>query len=435
MQLDATIQVPHLTTALTGPLFELEKKVLANQFIIEAWFRKQWQATPPLFYSSVDLRNAGFKLAPVDTNLFPAGFNNLNKDFLPLGIQAAQAVIDRAFPNCQKILLIPESHTRNLSYLDNVAYIQELLTKAGFAVRIGSLMPDLEKNLEVALPSGKTLLLESLKRNNDRLQVGDFTACFALLNNDLSEGIPSILQNLSLPITPPLALGWSQRLKSTHFHHYQEIATEFAQLLDIDPWLISPIFTSCGQINLLKHEGEESLAIKIDEVLQAVKRKYQEYHIDLMPYVAVKAEAGTYGMGVMMIQDAKDIFSLNRKERTRMATTKGQKPITQVIIQEGVYTFETLGAKQAVAEPVIYMIGQHVIGGFYRVHTGRGITDNLNAPGAHFEPLAFAECCNNPDQTRQPDDQPNRFYAYGVIARLACLAAAREKQDIREEKL
>jgi oxygen-independent coproporphyrinogen-3 oxidase len=30
----------------------------------------------------VDLRNAGFKLAPVDTNLFPAGFNNLNLDLI-----------------------------------------------------------------------------------------------------------------------------------------------------------------------------------------------------------------------------------------------------------------------------------------------------------------------------------------------------------------
>ena len=32
---------------------------------------------------------AGFKLAPVDMNLFPAGFNNLNPAFLPLSVEAA----------------------------------------------------------------------------------------------------------------------------------------------------------------------------------------------------------------------------------------------------------------------------------------------------------------------------------------------------------
>jgi glutamate--cysteine ligase len=44
----------------------------------------------------------------------------------------------------------------------------------------------------------------------------------------------------------------------------------------------------------------------------------------------------------------------------------------------------------------------------------------------HFEPLAFAETCITPDSSKAPDAHPNRFYAYGVIGRLALLAAARE---------
>ena len=95
-------------------------------------------------------------------------------------------------------------------------------------------------------------------------------------------------------------------------------------------------------------------------------------------------------------------------------------------MQEGVYTFETVGDPPAVAEPVVYMIDQHVVGGFYRVHTQRGADENLNAPGMHFEPLAFVEPCNTPDCGQAPDAAPNRFYAYGVVARLALLAAARE---------
>lgn len=120
-----------------------------------------------------------------------------------------------------------------------------------------------------------------------------------------------------------------------------------------------------------------------------------------------------------------------------MAASKGGMATRRVILQEGVYTFETWGEAQAVAEPVVYTIDHYVVGGFYRVHTRRGPDENLNAPGMQFEPLAFAEPCTTPERHLAPDAQPNRFYAYGVIARLALLAAARELADLdnREEPL
>ena len=76
--------IPHLTTALSGPLGDLEARILKESVAIEHWFRGKWQEHTPPFYCSVDLRNSGFKLAPVDTNLFPGGFNNLNAEFWPL---------------------------------------------------------------------------------------------------------------------------------------------------------------------------------------------------------------------------------------------------------------------------------------------------------------------------------------------------------------
>jgi glutamate--cysteine ligase len=82
----------------------------------------------------------------------------------------------------------------------------------------------------------------------------------------------------------------------------------------------------------------------------------------------------------------------------------------------------------AVAEPLVYMIDRYVIGGFYRVHTERGKDQNLNAPGMQFAPLAFESPCL-PDLSGTPDCPPNRFYAYGVIARLALVAAAIEIEE------
>ncbi|MEY3743317.1 MAG: hypothetical protein RLZZ541_372, partial [Pseudomonadota bacterium] len=55
--------VPHLTTALNGPLLSLEKSMLDAMPKIEHWFRCQWLEYASPFYASVDLRNSGFKLA------------------------------------------------------------------------------------------------------------------------------------------------------------------------------------------------------------------------------------------------------------------------------------------------------------------------------------------------------------------------------------
>jgi hypothetical protein len=80
---------------LNGPLIELERRILEATPQIERWFRLEWQEHTPPFYCSVDLRNAGFKLAPVDTNLYPGGFNNLSAEMLPLAVQAAMAAIEK----------------------------------------------------------------------------------------------------------------------------------------------------------------------------------------------------------------------------------------------------------------------------------------------------------------------------------------------------
>ncbi len=415
--------VPRLTTALSGPPPALESQLLAQSIRIEHWFRSQWLEHTPPFYGSVDLRNSNYKLAPVDTNLFPGGFNNLNPDFNDLCVQAAMTAVEKICPDARDALLIPENHTRNQFYLQNVATLARILRHAGMNVRIGSLLPGLEAPMEVDLPNGKKLKLEPLKRNGNRLGVDGFDPCVVLLNNDLSAGIPDILRNVEQPLFPPLHAGWAVRRKSKHFEAYNDVAKEFAEMLGIDPWLINPYFETCGKINFQEHQGEECLAGYVAEILDDIRAKYKEYGIKDDPFVIVKADAGTYGMGVMTVKDASEVRGLNRKQRNKMAVVKEGMQVQEVLVQEGVYTFETV--RDAVAEPVVYMIDRFVVGGFYRLNTQRGTDQNLNAPGMQFEPLAFAEPCSSPDPD-DPDCAPNRFYAYGVIARLALLAASVE---------
>lgn len=422
-------ETPHLTTAMTGPLHLLEKQILLKQHAIENWFRTQWQLSPAPVYGSVDLRNSGFKLAPVDMNLFPGGFNNLNPDFFSLSVEAATLAMQKIMPRAKTILLVPENHTRNLFYWENIGVLLRILTHAGFEVRVGSLLPDYAVPSEMTLKNGETFLLESITRQNDRIGLKNFLPDIILLNNDLSEGIPDILQNLSQPVAPPAELGWSQRLKSGHFQFYQEVSEEFASLIQIDPWLIAPLFRNCGAIDFMTmkdESGSNCLIAKTREMLSAIQKKYDEYQINCKPFVIIKADAGTYGMAVMTIRDTEELKSLNRKQRTAMSKSKGGQIVEKVIVQEGVYTFETWKSDDAIAEPVVYMWGERVVGGFYRVHENKGIDENLNAPGMKFEPLAFVKTCHKPADKFSLEECQNRFYAYGVIARLSMLAAARE---------
>ncbi len=418
--------VPHLTTALSGPMPDLERKILQATPAIEHWLRGQWQEHAAPFYASVDLRNSGFKLAPVDTNLFPGGFNNLNPDFHPLCVQAAMAAVEKVCPDARGALLIPENHTRNAFYLQNVVALQTILRHAGMHVRIGSLLPDLTAPVEVEVPGGSKLKLEPLERKGNRIGVRDFDPCVVLLNNDLSAGMPDILVDLEQTVLPPVHAGWFTRRKSNHFAAYAETAAEFAQLIGIDPWLINPFFEKCGRINFQERKGEECLEGYVTEILDDIRAKYREYGIRQEPFVIVKADAGTYGMGVMTVKDPSEVRGLNRKQRNKMAVVKEGLEVHEVLVQEGVYTFESVN--DAAAEPVVYMIDHFVVGGFYRVHTSRGSDQNLNAPGMQFVPLAFEAPCSAPN----PDDPgcpPNRFYAYGVIARLALVAAAIELEQ------
>ncbi len=133
--------VPHLTTALSGPLLSLEKNML----------------------------NAGFKLAPVDTNLFPGGFNNLNPEFLTLSVQAAMVAVEKICPEAHRLLIIPENHTRNTYYLRNVVELASIMRQAGLDVRIGSISPEITEPTTLTTHDGQELLLEPVVRIGNRL--------------------------------------------------------------------------------------------------------------------------------------------------------------------------------------------------------------------------------------------------------------------------
>ena len=418
--------VPHLVTALTGPINELEQRVLDSMPAIERWFRLEWMEHTPPFYSSVDVRNAGFKLAPVDTNLFPGGWNNLTPEMLPLAVQAAMAAIEKICPEARNLLLIPENHSSNTFYLSSVAQLRRIFHMAGLNVRLGSIDPAIKKTTTIELPNGESVTLEPVIRGKRRLGVKDFDPCTILLNNDLSAGVPGILEDIHEQyLLPPLHAGWTTRRKSKHFKCYEEVAKRLGKLLAVDPWLINPMVDKCPGMDLADGAGLECLNTRVDALLTKIRRKYKEYGIKEKPFVVVKADHGTQGAGIITVRDVKDLEALHETVQRLVTGTRVGYPTHDILLQEGVLTKERMN--DAVAEPVVYMMDRYVVGGFYRIHADRGIDENLSAPGSGFVPLAFEQSTHLPQPGVKPGaSAPNRFYMYGVVARLAMLAASYE---------
>ena len=423
-----------------------ERQILSNQTKIEAWFRSKWKEHKPPFYGSVDIRNAGYKMASIDMNLFPGGFNNLNPNFIQLASHAALDAVERACPQAKSVLIVPENHTRNTFYLQNVYALSNILRNAGFEVRLGSINPEITEPVELQTALGDTVTLEPLQRTRGRVHLADgFSPCLILLNNDLSAGVPDILKDINQTVLPPLHGGWTTRRKTAHFSAYNDVAAEFAALVGMDEWQINPYFEQISGLNFQEREGEDALADAVERMLAKIQAKYDEKGITDQPFVIVKADAGTYGMGVMSVKSADEVRGLNRKNRNKMAKIKEGLEVSEVIVQEGIYTYETLHG--AVSEPVGYMIDRFVVGGFFRVHEGRGADENLNATGMSFVPLNHAIPVAESDQNDEcgrrvfeqwqelgvpqtksadPDCGCNRLYVYGVMARLSLLAAAVE---------
>ena len=423
-----------------------ERQILSNQTKIEAWFRSKWKEHKPPFYGSVDIRNAGYKMASIDMNLFPGGFNNLNPNFIQLASHAALDAVERACTQAKSVLIVPENHTRNTFYLQNVYALSNILRNAGFEVRLGSINPEITEPVELETALGDTVTLEPLQHTRGRVHLADgFSPCLILLNNDLSAGVPDILKDISQTVLPPLHGGWTTRRKTAHFSAYNDVAAEFAALVGMDEWQINPYFEQISGLNFQEREGEDALADAVERMLAKIQAKYDEKGITDQPFVIVKADAGTYGMGVMSVKSADEVRGLNRKNRNKMAKIKEGLEVSEVIVQEGIYTYETLHG--AVSEPVVYMMDRFVVGGFFRVHEGRGADENLNATGMSFVPLNHAIPVAESDQNDEcgrrvfeqwqelgvpqtksadPDCGCNRLYVYGVMARLSLLAAAVE---------
>ncbi len=403
------------------------ERIKGKQAEIHQWLQERERCRELPIYSSVDIRDAGFKITVVDTNLFPAGFNNLCEHGLADSVKFFKEAILKRVPTCKNILIVAEEHTRNTWYLENVRILKEIIEQGGFNVKVATFLSvqpyfcENAKSVELETATGKPLQIFCFKRILNDIQANQANYDLIILNNDLTTGIPEVLKNSNIPIYPSIQAGWHSRLKSHHFKFTADLMKEFGQIIDLDPWLFSAHYSVAESIDINKDEDRVKLKDIASDLFKRIQAKYDEHHIDEKPFIFVKSDSGTYGMGVMAIEDPNDLINLNRKDKNKLYKGKSSQVIHRYILQEGVPTIHQVD--EQVSEVCIYQIENNLIGGFYRFNTEKNERQNLNSTG-----MGFKKMCPHSEKYGQcgVSHNMNIFDIYRILARIAGIAACRE---------
>lgn len=398
---------------------EFHSSICNQSTRVSDWYCGKMRSLQSPIYSSYDIRDAGFKISNVDANIFPAGFNNI----CPTDKESAVSIMDQYLSKkygsqSNKILLVTEEHTNNPYYWDNVATISSIIEQTNRKVIVG-IPKNFVDPVKITSASGKEVLVHSAFLNHPLIQ--EFQPSMVISNNDFSEANEEWAASCKLTIDPPRQLGWYQRKKSDYFLHYNELVNEFSQIVGVDPFQLNVKTELFKDFDLESGSSVKALADRVDSMIDDLKKEYQNRGIDQEPFVFVKNNAGTYGLAVVRVGSGAEVFEWNSKSRKKMKAAKGGRGVEEVIIQEGIPS--RVLSEGASAEPVIYMIGNELAGGFLRTHSEKGSTDSLNSPGAVFKKL----CISDLSVSLQGSPLEN---VYGWTARLGVLAIGLEAQAI-----
>lgn len=406
--------------------------VHSKQDAIYEWLKEKERVWTP-FYTSVDIRDAGFKIAVVDTNLFPAGFNNLCEHGVSDAERFVKSAIYKRVPNAKNILIVAEEHTRNTWYLENIRVLESIILKSGFNVKIATFLTvqpdfcnDAMSNIELETATGQTVKIHCFKRILNRIKSGDEKFDFILLNNDLTTGIPDILKETNIPIYPSIYAGWHSRQKSQHFRYTNALMTEFAKIVNLDPWLFSCLSETVEDVDINEAADRERLTAAAEKLFSDISEKYREHGVSEKPFIFIKSDSGTYGMGVTSVESPQDILEFNRKMRNNLSKGKSAQVISRFLLQEGVDTIHRIGENPS--EVCIYQVDNNLVGGFYRYHTGKNARESLNSPGG----MGFEKICphSNAYGDCNPHPNTNIFDIYRMLARIAGVATSREIKSL-----
>ena len=403
--------------------YEFDKFVTQNWNMLNEYIdSKMLQVTVP-FYSSIDIRESKSKYAPIDNNMYPAGFNNLCSLDQEESIPNFKESILKLGNNIQNVCILTESHTKNTFYLDNLFYLRKIIIEAGFNVRLISpdqnLFRENEHFISLLSHSKFEIIIEKCIVKDDLIILSQNQSTpidLLLINNDQSIPLDIDWQKIKTIMAPTPFAGWFNRHKIKHFEYYKNVASAFCHEFSISPDLIQAKFRSLNNIDFSNKDGLQTLAQKVNSLKDEISPEQK---------IFIKASKGTYGMGINVVSSGDDILNMNRKTRNKLNIGKNNIKFTDIIIQEGIQT--VIQYDNMPAEITLYLVGGKSIGGFMRVNSQKSPDDNLNSRGMVFKKFCISEI-------RQNQDHKAKEAVYTIIARLSVLASGHEINDILSKK-
>lgn len=406
----------------------LNDKIANKKSELDSWFAEKKENVLVPLYTSVDLRVSDHKIAPVDTNVFPAGFNNLSEPFRHKASELFKEYIQRKYPKVKSILIIPELNTRNPYYWENILVLKCILEMVDYKVQVGIVSDDFyHDEISFKALDGKEVLVYKVIKDGHRVVTTTGDPDLVLINNDFSDRCPKTLRDIVQPVEPPVEIGWHTRKKSVHFEFYNKLAKEAAEILEIDPSVITIKTVHEEGVNFDNPQDRDRAAESVDRILNELRTEYKQSGIDEEPYLFLKSDSGTYGMAVMSVSDGESVRSLNSDGRKRMRVSKGGKPVRDIVIQEGIPTTLKLDSDSS-AEPVIYLVEAQAVGGFLRVNSTKNAFENLNTRG-----MEFSNMYSGGDCSKEENGAATISCAYELLAGIASIAAGYEIEKILEE--
>ena len=387
----------------------VHSRIIAQLPEIKAWFDEKIKNRFLPFYASFDIRDSSFKVAPVDANVFPAGFNNICDVDRARASLLMGEYLKSHYPKARVILLLAEEHTANFYYWDNIYIIKSLIEKNGYEVRVCVPAVKMQSKETLETASGYEISLSPLEEEKGDLIIS---------NNDFSTDYSLPKQ---IPCTPLPVMGWKHRRKQDFFSHYNKIAEEFASLIAIEPWHLTVETRLFAPFLVTSRENLQNLQREAEDFLKKLK-KNSPAQIKEPPFLFLKNNSGTYGLGITTISSPEEVEHWNYKTRKRMKAAKGGGGIRELIIQEGIPT--SLADREGLtAEPVIYMVGSQLAGGFLRSHGRKDEKSNLNSPGSVYKRL----CVSDLEIQVKGHVMEN---VYGWVGRLGLLAVLEEMESL-----
>ncbi len=328
---------------------------------IEAWFNQHSKRVVHPFFSEISIKNGEFKLQLSHTQLFPMGLNNLCKKDL----QFAKKLIKKYFkcyysdgPRIKNILVLATVGHSNPFYYESIHDLYNLFKKSRFGVQIGTL-ETIEKPVRIKTPSKKRLEILPLSIDKKRIKVEKFDPDFIYLSFPFTHDLTSKLSDIEQPINPPLKTLHHSERKNSFLMTSNKLMTEFAQILNTDPWIFKTEFQTESQVNFEEKSGIEKVLRGADVLFGILDPQYRAHHVETPPSIRILNNLNIHGMGIISATSSKELVELLQSRRSKRLNGKTGSMLNDVLIQEEIPTS---------GEIVVYLIGNEVVGGYNKTY-------------------------------------------------------------------